>query len=309
MAPSSANTSGLSVTGLAAQAVRVLHAVVALFVALADGAVGQQRAVVARHVDLPRLAAQRVDARVKRPVAAARGVHRQRAHHQCALEHRLEGEQRMQRQRGAGLRAVDQCQALLGRQLQRRDAEARQGRGRGLAAAVSAQEEALAHQRQRHVRQRCQVATGTDAALAGHIGHEAGVVHRQQAVDDRRPNAAVPSPEAGCLQRQHQPQHRRRQRRTHAHAVAADQVPLQRGEVFAADARGRQLAETGVDAVHRRVARCSRLHHGRAGADAGQGLRVQQQRHHPVIRAGVDGLQFFEREFARAQQHRGQPFT
>ena len=75
---------------LAAQAVRVLHAVVALEVGAADRAAFEQRAVVLRHVDLPGLAAQRVDARVERAVAAARGVDRQRADHQRRFEHRLE---------------------------------------------------------------------------------------------------------------------------------------------------------------------------------------------------------------------------
>jgi hypothetical protein len=40
--------------------------------------------------------------------------------------------------------------------------------------------------------------------------------------------------QAGGLQRQHQAHHRRRQRLAHAHAVAADQVALQRGQVVAA---------------------------------------------------------------------------
>ena len=43
---------------LAAQAVRVLHAVIAFLVRRADGTAFQQRAVAVRHVDLPRLAAQ-----------------------------------------------------------------------------------------------------------------------------------------------------------------------------------------------------------------------------------------------------------
>ena len=77
---------------LAAQAVRVLHAVVALQVRAADLAAREQRAVVARDVDLPRLAAQRVDARIERAVAAARRVDRQRADDERRLEHRLEGE-------------------------------------------------------------------------------------------------------------------------------------------------------------------------------------------------------------------------
>jgi hypothetical protein len=116
---------------LAAQAVRVLHAVVPIDVAQADGAALQQRAVVHRHVDLARLAAQRVDARVEGAVAAARGVDRQRADHQRRLQHRLEREQRMQRQCGAGLRAVDQRQAFLGLQRQRRMPLARRPRPPG----------------------------------------------------------------------------------------------------------------------------------------------------------------------------------
>ena len=75
---------------LAAQAVRVLDAVVALQVRAADLAAGEQRAVVARDVDLPGLAAQRVDARIERAVAAARRVDRERADDERRLEHRLE---------------------------------------------------------------------------------------------------------------------------------------------------------------------------------------------------------------------------
>jgi hypothetical protein len=65
--------------GLAAQAIGVLHAVVAFLMGLTDLAARQQGAVILRHVDLPRLAPQRMDARVERAVAAARGVYRQGA--------------------------------------------------------------------------------------------------------------------------------------------------------------------------------------------------------------------------------------
>jgi hypothetical protein len=64
---------------LAAQAVRVLHAVVVFQVRAADGAAFQQRAVGRGAIDLPRLAAHGVDARVERAVAAARGIERERA--------------------------------------------------------------------------------------------------------------------------------------------------------------------------------------------------------------------------------------
>jgi hypothetical protein len=57
------------------------------------------------------------------------------------------------------------------------------------------------------------------------------------------------------------------QRFAHAHAVGADQVALQHVELRLADALVGQLAEAGVDAIHRRVAVGGALHHLLAGAD------------------------------------------
>ena len=68
-----------------------------------------------------------MDARIKRAVAAARGVQRQRANHQCGFEHRLKAEQRVQGQGGGGLGAIDQRQPFLGFELQRADAGLLQG--------------------------------------------------------------------------------------------------------------------------------------------------------------------------------------
>ena len=59
---------------LAAQAVRVLHAVVTFKVRLANLAACGKRAVGGCAVDLPWLAAHDVYARVKRAVAAACGI-------------------------------------------------------------------------------------------------------------------------------------------------------------------------------------------------------------------------------------------
>ena len=75
-------------------------------------------------------------------------------------------EQRVQRQRGRDLGAVDQRQAFLGREHQRRDAGAPAAPARpGTRSAVD-QHLAFADQRQRQVRQRRQVARGADRALA-----------------------------------------------------------------------------------------------------------------------------------------------
>ena len=79
---------------LAAQAVRVLHALVADEMRGADRAAGEQRAERRGDVDLARLAAHRVDARIERRVAALGGVDDQRAGDQRRLEHALGLEQR-----------------------------------------------------------------------------------------------------------------------------------------------------------------------------------------------------------------------
>ena len=94
----------------------------------------------------------------------------------------------MQRQRGAGLGAVDQRQALFGSELQRRDAGGGQHGGGGPFFTIH-QKLTLAHQRQRHVRQWCQVARRADRALAGHARAQAGVVHGDQGVDHHWPHA------------------------------------------------------------------------------------------------------------------------
>ncbi len=75
-----------------------------------------------RHVDLAGLATHRMDAWVKRAVAATGGVQRERANQQRSFQHWLKRQQAVQRQGGRCLRAVDQSQAFLGFQLQRGDA-------------------------------------------------------------------------------------------------------------------------------------------------------------------------------------------
>jgi hypothetical protein len=174
---------------LAAQAVRVLHAVVASVVRLADGAAGQQAAVVLRHVDLAGLAAQawmrgsngpslpRAASTVSAPITSAASSTGSKLNSACSAS------------------AVLVCVPLISARPSL--AASTSGRDAGLAASTGPaparagrrQHLALAQQRQRHVRQRCQVAGRADRALAGHVGHQAGIVHRQQRVDHHRPHA------------------------------------------------------------------------------------------------------------------------
>ena len=84
----------------------------------------------------------------------------------------------MQCQRGGGLGAVDQGQALLGPELQRRDSSLLQ-HGQGRQALAVYQHFAFAHECQRHVGQRGQVTGGADRSFSRHIRHQPGVVHCQ----------------------------------------------------------------------------------------------------------------------------------
>ena len=138
---------------------------------------------------------------------------------------------------------------------------------------------AFADQRKRHVRERREVAGGADRALRGHVRHQSRVVHGDQRVDDFFPHAGRTAREARGLEREHQAHHRRRQRIADTDAVRSDQVELKRGEIVLADARLRELAEAGIDAIDRRVAARGALH------DVGRCLqrrayrRIERERH------------------------------
>ena len=260
---------------------------------VADDAAPEQLAVVLGGVDLAGLAAQRVDARVERAVAATRGIDRERADHERGLQHRLEIEQGMQRQRGRGLRAVDQGQAFLGAELERRNAGPLQRKTCRDTLAVL-QHVAFADQRQRHVRQRCEVARGADRTLRRHIGHEARVVHGQQRVDHHFAHARVAARQAGGLEREHEAHDLGRERFADADAVRADQVELQRLQLRLADALVGQLAKAGVDAVDRHVAVGGALHHALAGADR----IARRDRNAQLDHIAVNRLQLFQRDAA-----------
>ena len=98
---------------LAAQAIGILHAIIAGQVRRTDCASGNQCAQGASHVDLSAMAAQRVDARMNG--ASIRARHRWRApRDQTGLQQRFRLEQSSQRVGSGELGAVQQRQASLG---------------------------------------------------------------------------------------------------------------------------------------------------------------------------------------------------
>ena len=158
---------------LAAQAVRVLHAV-AIGMRCADGAAAQQLAIDARRVDLAAMAAHRLDARIERRVAAEARIDRQRAGDEGRGHRALGSEQSGQRERGGDLRSVQQRQALLGCEFDGAQAVGRQRFCTGHDAAIDPRL-ALADQDRRHVRERRQVARRAARPLRRDARHDAGV--------------------------------------------------------------------------------------------------------------------------------------
>ena len=140
-------------------------------------------------LDLARMRAGGVDPLVERRRRAAERLeaHGRRAH-RGPPEHL--GVVHQQRQhRGLGLRAVDEREPFLRREAERREPGGRQ-RGGGRRAPPRLEHLPLAHQDQRHVTQRRQVAAGADAALLRHQRHEAGVEQAEQRLDQGGAHAA-----------------------------------------------------------------------------------------------------------------------
>ena len=127
---------------------------------------------------------------------------------------------------------------------------------------------AFADQRQRQVRERREVARGADRSLRRNERNEAGVVDREQRVDDDLAHARVAARQARRLQAEHQPHDRRGSASPTPTLCERIRLSCRLGQVAGVDARSGELAEAGVDAVDRRGAGGGALHDRGAGADA-----------------------------------------
>jgi hypothetical protein len=91
---------------------------------------------------------------------------------------------------------------------------------------------------------------------------------RQTAVHHFFAHARIAARQAGGLQQQNQAHHRFAHGLAHAHGVRAQQLELQRGQVFTRNALDGQLAKAGVDAIDGGIALGGLLHQCGAGTDA-----------------------------------------
>ena len=116
---------------LAAQAIGILHTVVSCQMRSADRGSLHQGAQRRSRLDLPPVAAQRMDTRIERCIGALRGFGGKRAGQQCRSEQQFRLEQSGERISAGELRAVQQRQPFLRPKRQRDEAGLRQSLRRG----------------------------------------------------------------------------------------------------------------------------------------------------------------------------------
>jgi hypothetical protein len=261
----------------AAQRVGVLHARVAVAVALADLALGQQRAQALGAGRLPGVRPRAHDRRVKGVGRAAQRLEGHGASHVGRLHRPLGAEERERADPRHHLRAVVERQPLLGLQPQRLHAglAKRLGAAHRLAAHLGP---SLADQHQRQVRQRRQVARGAHRALLGDHRVHAVVQEVEQALDHHRAHAREAARQHVGAQQGDGARLGAPQRGAGAAGVAADQVELQFLDPLVRDHRLGQPPEAGVDAVDHRAAGDRVLHHRARANDAR--LHARRQRDH-----------------------------
>ena len=210
----------------------------------------------AGHVDLAGLAAQRMDARVERAMAALRRLDAQRAGDDAPPR-----KARAVANRPASASAVETCVPLIIASpslAASGSAQARPGRGPAARAASRRRRGTVADAR---------AARRTDARAArgrrtrrpspcdGITGSTSASMQREQRLDQHRAHARR-RPRPGCrLQREDRAGRRASgSGDAHAGAVRQDEIVLQRLEVGGGDAALREPAEAGVDAIDRRAA-------------------------------------------------------
>ena len=259
-------------------------------------AIHQQLAVAGGGIDLAALTAHLMDAGIERTATAQGGLHAHGTYGDGAGEQIFGVEQAFQRERRAGLGAVEQRQPLFGCQgdgLQARNLE-RSGGVDQLALVAGL---ALPDQQAAHVGQGGQVARGADGALLRHHRIDFGVDEGHQGLEHRQADAGEAPRQRVDLEHHHQP---------HGGVIHVLANPCCMGEHYGAlqfiqlfhrDAGVGQQAKAGVDAIHHAVLLDHLGNHGGGGVDPRQGGRVPAD----MDRLAADAAQGGEAELARLQ--------
>ncbi len=155
---------------------------------LADFAAAIQPLDVARGDGVPGVRPYRGDARIERRRAAAQRVERQRRGDVCGVRGDLGFAERKRRKCEHRLGAVEQREAFLRLEHQRRDSRGAQ-RFRARHGAALVHGAAFADRHLRQMRERCEIARRADGTLRRNHGMHAAVEHGHESFRDHRPHA------------------------------------------------------------------------------------------------------------------------
>ena len=191
--------------------------------------------------------------------------------------------------------AVDQRQPLLLGQRDRLQPHGLEHLGGRTGAAIGADREPFADQRQGDVRERCEITRAAQrSVLVNHRGH-APIEEPGQRQRGRRPDARPSGGQGRQPQRHHRPHDLAFDRRAGPGRVRADQRLLQHRALRGRDRAGRERAEAGRDAVVRFGVRRQRLDDRAAGRDRikrrrreGHARLAPGHRHQLVLADGTD---------------------
>ena len=237
-----------------------------------DGGAGQQPGHVGRRAGLARVRSQRLEVGREDPVGAEQRLD---AHGRRQVGH---ADQRLQVVAGErehaehAVGAVDEGEALLGGQPYRLETGRRQRRGGVGEVAVRVAYGALAHQGQRAVRERCEVARAAERAVLVDHRRDAGVEHPGVGLDRADADPGVTAGE-GAQPEQHQPaDDLALDLGTGAGGVRADERALELLAQLGGDVPVGQGAEAGRDAVGRDLAGGEGVDPLTGGRDGGERL-------------------------------------
>ncbi len=199
---------------------------------------------------LPGVRADRVQLGGEHPVGAEQGLQGQRGGDVGGLIEGVEVGEGHDQHAEHAVGAVEEGEALLLAQLDRGDpvlGEQFAGRADG---AVGALGVALAHEGERAVRQRGEVAGAAEGAVLVHDRGDPGVEHVGHGLRDLGAHPGVSGADGLQPQEHQRADHLALDARPHPGGVRADDVALELRPQAGADVPGRQGAEAGAHAVH-----------------------------------------------------------
>ena len=284
----------------APQRIRVLHQVRALAMRRQDRRTREQPSEVRRRRDLAGVRTQPLQPFVERGVGAERRLHRHRRGDVGRPREVGDAPRGQDPDREHALRPVDERQALLRLQRDRREAGHGERRA-GRFAPLLGEQLALPDQREREVRQGRQVARRAQRPLLRHRGDQLAIQHLDHAIDDQRPHAGVPERQDVRSEQEHRSGLLAGQWASHGRRVRPHDAQLERGGLGRIDPHVGQGAEPGGDPVHRFAGRDDALDHrpgrldprprrvrelDRGAARNGHDVRERQRSPHPDRHGG-----------------------